>query len=58
MMNAENMGRPGDMQAPRLWMLQFVTKFWCWIVNGELWMVNVWIVNGEWWIVNAPEPPF
>jgi len=27
MMNAENMGRPGDMQAPRLWMLQFVTKF-------------------------------
>jgi hypothetical protein len=41
MMNAENMGRPGDMQAPRLWMLQFVTKFW-------LWMVNSWIVNGEW----------
>jgi outer membrane receptor protein involved in Fe transport len=26
-MNAENMGRPGDMQAPRLWMLQYVTKF-------------------------------
>jgi iron complex outermembrane receptor protein len=27
MMNTENMGRPGDMQAPRLWMLQYVTKF-------------------------------
>lgn len=26
-LNAENMGRPGDMQAPRLWMLQYVTKF-------------------------------
>jgi iron complex outermembrane receptor protein len=26
-LNAENMGRPGDMQAPRLFMLQFVTKF-------------------------------
>ena len=27
LMNTENMGRPGDMQAPRLWMLQYVTKF-------------------------------
>ncbi len=27
MLNTENMGRPGDMQAPRLWMLQYVTKF-------------------------------
>jgi hypothetical protein len=26
-LNAENMGRPGDLQAPRLWMLQYVTKF-------------------------------
>jgi iron complex outermembrane receptor protein len=25
--NEENMGRPGDLQAPRLWMLQYVTKF-------------------------------
>jgi len=27
LMNAENMGRPGDMQPPRLFMLQYVTKF-------------------------------
>jgi iron complex outermembrane receptor protein len=26
-LNTENMGRPGDMQAPRLWILQYVTKF-------------------------------
>lgn len=26
-LNTENMGRPGDMQAPRLWMLQYVTRF-------------------------------
>ncbi len=26
-MNAENMGRPGDIQAPRLWILQYTTKF-------------------------------
>lgn len=26
-LNTENMGRPGDLQAPRLWMLQYVTKF-------------------------------
>lgn len=26
LMNAENMGRPGDLQPPRLWMLQYVTK--------------------------------
>lgn len=27
LMNTENMGRPGDMQPPRLWMIQYVTKF-------------------------------